>query len=65
MTLKSDRAIQTKSMDFIQKFGDLALVSDDDALGSHGPSVSFGHEEAVEVVRGRAFLFDPGAALVG
>ncbi len=43
----------------------LPLIPDYYAFGADGPAVAFGHEEAVEVVGGGAFLFDPGAAFVG
>jgi hypothetical protein len=47
------------------KISSLPLIPDYYAFGADGPAVAFGHEEAVEVVGGGAFLFDPGAAFVG
>ena len=43
----------------------LSLVSDNDTFSADGPGVAAGCVEAVEVVGGGAFLFDPGASLVG
>ena len=43
----------------------LSLIADYNAFGADGPAEALGHEEAIEMVRGRAFLFDPRAAFVG